>query len=215
MNRHPLRLPRARLSPARAGTQRLEAALAAIDAANGDDPRRLEVRGERRPKELAHAELVTEWVCRLRPEASHALLLAARAHHVRRWEIARERFPSDRAGYFRWRKELQELHANVAAEILRGVGYDDVTVARVQDIIWKRGLGRDPEVQAFEDALCLTFLETQLAAFADEHSSEAARTVLVKTLAMMSSEGRRIARELPLSASVRALLVEALESLGT
>ncbi len=193
-------------------TRRLEAALAAIDAANGDDPHSLEVRGECRPKELAHAELVTEWVRRLRPEASHALLLAARAHHVRRWEIPRERYSKDRAGYLRWRKELQKLHAKVTAEILRGVGYDVATVARVQDILRKRGLGRDPEVQAFEDALCLAFLETQLARFADEHTGEKARSVLVKTLAKMSSAGRRVALELPLSASDRALLIEALES---
>ncbi|MEE8474578.1 MAG: DUF4202 family protein, partial [Myxococcota bacterium] len=83
---------------------RLAAALAAIDAANRDDPNTLEVRGERRPKELAHAELVSEWVRRLRPEASEALLLAARAHHVRRWEIPRDRFSKDRPGYLRWRK---------------------------------------------------------------------------------------------------------------
>ena len=199
-------------STPRARTRRLEAALAAVDAANGDDPHSLEVRGEFRPKELAHAELVTEWVRRLRPEPSHALLLAARAHHVRRWEIPRERYPKDRAGYLRWRKELQKFHSNVAAEILRGVGYDDATVTRVQDILRKRDLRRDPEVQAFEDALCLTFLETQLAAFADEHPSEKARTVLVKTLAKMSSAGRRVARELPLSGSARVLLGEALES---
>ncbi len=199
-------------STPRARTRRLEAALAAVDAANGDDPHSLEVRGEFRPKELAHAELVTEWVRRLRPEASHALLLAARAHHVRRWEIPRERYPQDRVGYLRWRTELQKFHSNVAAEILRGVGYDDATVTRVQDILRKRDLRRDPEVQAFEDALCLTFLETQLAAFADEHPSEKARTVLVKTLAKMSSAGRRVARELPLSGSARVLLGEALES---
>ena len=46
-------------------------------------------------------------------------------------------------------------------EILRGVGYDDDTIARVQDLVRKRGLGKDPEVQTLEDALCLVFLETQ------------------------------------------------------
>ena len=38
--------------------------------------------------------------------------------------------------------------------------------SEMQDIVRKRNLGGDPEVQTFEDALCLSFLETQLGAFA-------------------------------------------------
>jgi hypothetical protein len=44
---------------------RLERALAAIDAANADDPNTIEVGGVTRPKELAHAELMTAWIERL------------------------------------------------------------------------------------------------------------------------------------------------------
>ena len=51
---------------------RLETAIAAIDAANADDPVTVEIRGRRRPKELAHADLMTEWVRRLDPDASEA-----------------------------------------------------------------------------------------------------------------------------------------------
>ncbi len=191
---------------------RLAAALAAIDAANAADPHTLEVRGEQRPKELAHAALVTEWVRRLHPETSEALLIAARAHHIRRWEIPRERYSKDHAGYLRWRKQLQKYHASITADILREVGYDDATIARVQDILRKRGLGRDEEVQVFEDALCLTFLETQLASFSQEHASEKAWDVLVKTVRKMSPAARRCARELPLSETSRAALFKALKS---
>ena len=48
-------------------SDRLRAALAAIDAANAGDPHTIEVDGEVRPKEQAHAELMTEWVERLDP----------------------------------------------------------------------------------------------------------------------------------------------------
>ena len=185
---------------------RLDTALAAIDLANHDDPHSLSVRGRRRPKELAHAELVSEWVRRLEPDASDALLLAARAHHVRRWEIARDQYPKGRSGYLRWRKELQKLHARVSGEILRGVGYDEVTIERVRDIVRKRGLGRDPEVQVFEDALCLTFLETQLAAFATNQPDEKAREVLAKTAKKMSPTARRLADTLSLPAAAREVL---------
>jgi hypothetical protein len=99
---------------------RLARALAAIDAANADDPARIVVRGDERPKELAHAELVTEWVQRLDPEASGELLLAARAHHLRRWVIPRSSYPTGRSGYLQWRKAQHEQHAGDVAGILEG-----------------------------------------------------------------------------------------------
>ena len=103
---------------------RFERALAAIDAANAADPTRIEWHGESQPKELVHAELVSGWVRRLRPDASPELLLAARAHHVGRWLIARSSYPPGRAGYLRWRRTLHDLHAERVAEILTAVGYD-------------------------------------------------------------------------------------------
>ena len=33
------------------------------------------------------------------------LLLAARAHHLRRWELPRDSYPVGRAGYLRWRRD--------------------------------------------------------------------------------------------------------------
>ena len=68
---------------------RLARAIEALDAANAEDPMRVEFDGELRPKELAHAELATRWVRRLRPDAGEELLLAARGHHLRRWAVPR------------------------------------------------------------------------------------------------------------------------------
>ncbi|MDZ4826688.1 MAG: DUF4202 domain-containing protein, partial [Actinomycetota bacterium] len=141
---------------------RLAAALAAVDAANAEDTNEVTVRGRSGPKELLHAELVTEWVTRLKPDASEPLLLAARAHHLRRWTVPRSSHPPGRVGYLRWRRLLHTQHATELGAILRDAGYDDATIERAQVIVRKEGLGTDPEVQALEDALCLVFLETQL-----------------------------------------------------
>lgn len=189
-----------------------EAAIAAIDAANADDPETIMVEGRAVPKELAHAELVSGWVRRLRPDASDELLLAARAHHVRRWEISRRSYPAGRAGYLRWRKTLHGHHAAVVEEVLTAAGYDDDTITRVQDLVRKRGLGRDPEVQVLEDALCLVFLETQLDDVAARLEQAKLVTVLHKTAAKMSPDGRDAARQLALPEALRPLLVDALEA---
>lgn len=189
---------------------RLSRALEAIDAANADDPHRLVIRGVERPKELGHAELASEWLAVLRPDAPEPLVLAVRAHHVRRWAIPRSSYPEGRSGYLRWRKALKDLHVAEVGRILGDVGYDPATVARVQDIVAKRGLGTDPDVQSLEDVLCLVFLETQLHDLAARLTTEHAVEVIRKTLPKMSDSAKAVALGLDLPAADRALLERAL-----
>ena len=185
---------------------RFDEAIAAIDAANRGDPHRITVKGRDRPKELWHSIMATEWVRVLRPDASEALLLAARAHHLRRWTVPRSSYPAGRAGYLRWRRDLHEQHARDVGEILAGLGYDAETIARVQDLVRKRGLGKDPEVQTLEDALCLVFLETQFHDLAARMDPETLDGVVDKTLKKMSPDAIARVADLDLSEADRALL---------
>jgi Domain of unknown function (DUF4202) len=189
---------------------RLAAALAAIDAANADDPNVISVDGVERPKELAHAELMTRWVRTLDPDCSDEQILAARAHHLRRWTIPRTSYPDGRSGYLKWRTALKRKHGDDVSAILRDVGYDDESVARVQAIVTKRGLGQDPAVQVHEDALCLVFLETQLDELASKMGDDKTVDILQKTAKKMSPVGLEAARELRFSPPAAALLERAL-----
>lgn len=185
-------------------------AIAAIDAANADDPSSVEIRGVTAPKELAHAELMTEWVLRLDPDASEPQLLAARAHHLRRWTVPRTSYPDGRAGYLRWRTSLRKRHAAEVGVLLSQLGYDPPTIERVQAIVNKAGLGTDPAVQVHEDALCLVFLETQLAETADRLGDDKIVEVIRKTAAKMSPTALALVADLPLRDTDRALVARAL-----
>jgi ketosteroid isomerase-like protein len=191
-------------------SERFDRAVAAIDAGNAQDPTVATVRGQTGPKEILHARLVTEWVGRLRPDASVALLLAARGHHYRRWTVPRASAPAGRAGYLRWRKSLQAQHARELGDLLTTAGYDPATVTRVQDIVQKVGLANDPEVQALEDALCLVFLETQLADVVARLDPATLDRVLVRTAQKMSDAGRAAIAEVPLDSQAGAILAAAL-----
>ncbi|HVM39656.1 MAG TPA: DUF4202 domain-containing protein [Acidimicrobiia bacterium] len=194
--------------------RRFETAIEAIDAANRDDPVRIEVRGERRPKELAHAELATEWVHRLVDDPSEELLLAARAHHVRRWTLPRSSYPEGRSGYLKWRKRLHEVHAEIVGGILDGAGYPPPAVERVQDLVRKKGLAAgDPEAQALEDALCLVFVETQFHDVAARLGDDKTVEVVKKTLRKMSARAQSLALGLPLTPADAALVERALADL--
>ena len=190
--------------------ERFERAIAAIDAANAEDPTTITVRDRTGPKEIVHAELVTEWVRDLDATPSEPLLLAARGHHLRRWSVPRSSYPAGRAGYLRWRRDLHERHARELGAILDTAGYDSETVTRVQTLVRKQGLGRDAEVQVLEDALCLVFLETQLADIAARLEPDKLTGVLVKTAKKMSPAGVAAIERVPLDDDARALLSDAL-----
>lgn len=190
-------------------TERYERAIAAIDAANADDPNTLVVRGVERPKEQAHAELMTEWVLRLDPDATEDQLLAARAHHLRRWSIPRDSYTEGRAGYLKWRLALKKQHAEEVAGILAEQGYDPETVERVQRIIRKDGLQHDPAVQTHEDALCIVFVETQLAELTEQLGDDKTVDVIAKTLKKMSPAGISAAAEVVPDDHSRELLLRA------
>jgi hypothetical protein len=120
--------------------------------------------------------------------------------------VPRRDYPEGRAGYLRWKTDLQRRHAEAVAPLLTAAGYAPAEVDRVQDIIRKRRLASDPDVQALEDALCLVFLETQLDELAGRLDEAAVVEVLRKSLAKMSAEGKALAAEVPMTDSGRALL---------
>ena len=177
----------------------LDEAFAAIDAANAEDPN---------GKELDHAERAVAWIRRLRPDAPDELLLAARGHHVRRWEIPRTDEPEGRPGYLRWKRRLQQHHADVLGRVLDGSGFD---VARVQAIVRKERLKTDPDVQSLEDALALVFLETQLADLGAKLDDDHLVDVLAKTLRKMTPDGRAAAASLAYDEHGRALVARAVD----
>lgn len=161
-------------------------------------------------RELRYARRMTESLETFAPDASEELRLAVRCQHIRRWEIPRSTFPMNRIGYRRWRSALAEFHARTAGEIMREAGYEESTVARVQDIVQKRRLKKDSDVQTLEDVACLVFLEHYLHEFALAHDDAKVVDILRKTWPKMSVRGQERALELDLPTQMRHLVKRAL-----
>jgi hypothetical protein len=185
-------------------------AVARIEEAQAHDPHRTLVDGVELPDELLYARRMTAWLDRLEPGASEALRLAVRCQHLRRWVIPRADYPMTRAGYHDWRTTLARFHAEQAGVILRGVGYDEATVARVQSLVRKERLKTDPEAQTLEDVACLVFLENEFAEFAARHEEDKVVNIVARTWRKMSERGRAEAMKLDLPPGARGLIGKAL-----
>jgi len=169
------------------------------------------VDGVAEPKELAHSKMASAWLRRFDVDPSDEQLIAARAHHLRRWDIPRTDYPDGRAGYLRWRRDLGARHRDDVEAIMGDAGYDDSAIARTAAIMAKRDLDRDPAVQAHEDALCMVFLETQLDQLCDRLGDEKAAEVVAKTLGKMSPAGITAALSVRFSDPGGAVVAAAVE----
>jgi hypothetical protein len=191
---------------------RFSKAVSRFDEENSRDPTHIVLDEVAYPQELLYAVRLTDWVVRLEPDASEHLLLAARSQHICRWKIPRRSYEMTRAGYLRWRTDLKQFHARKTEEILREVGYDDATVKQVCDLNLKRRLGRDPECQTLEDALCLVTLQFQLSDLVAKTEPAKMVEILQKTWKKMSPAARDHALNLPFSESDRQLIAQALSA---
>jgi uncharacterized protein DUF4202 len=197
------------------GNKRLNDVIAAIDAANEQDPNTIEVDGRRQPTELVYGQRMSATLARMAPATSEPLRIAARGQHIERWTSPRQRYPEGRVDYLRWRKDLQEFHARRLGEIMAAASYDSDAIARVGALIRKERLKADAEAQMLEDVACVVFLEHYLADFLRKTDQDKLAGILAKTWHKMSPSGREEARKLPLPPPVPMLLEQGLARLRT
>ena len=191
---------------------RFQHAIALIDEQNSLDPNTEIINGKSIPREVLYSQRLTEWIIRLNPEASEALLLAARSQHICRWKIPRTDYPVTRPGYHQWKNDLKRFHARLSGEILAQAGYDEPIIARVRSLNLKEGFPNDPETRTLEDALCLMFLEYQFAPLAEKAEASKVVNALRKSWSKMTEPARKAALTLNYESRQKALLATALEA---
>lgn len=190
---------------------RLQQVLALIDAENREDPNQEQAEGRSWPKEYLYSRRMSETLAGFVPSAAELLQIACRAQHIKRWSIPRADYPMNRAGYKQWRGELAEFHGDLTAKLMASVGYDEDEQQRVKDLLLKKQLKRDPQVQALEDVICLVFIDYYLADFATRHSEDKLIDIIRKTWGKMSPDGHAAALQLSLNTEVQALVGKALK----
>ncbi|MEW5962312.1 MAG: DUF4202 domain-containing protein [Pseudomonadota bacterium] len=190
-------------------TPRFAAVTKAIDAANADDPRQTVVGGTPRPFEVVYSERMSARLTSMYPDASELLRIAARAQHIRRFDIPRNRYAEGRDGYNQWRKACREHHGELVTRLMRDAGYGDDDISHVVAIVKKEQLKKDRDSQALENVVDVVFLEHYLDEFLAKYAAyddDKIVDILGKTLRKMSPKGHAAALALPMPERTRRLV---------
>lgn len=190
---------------------KLSKTLRLIDEANLKDPNKIDVDGDLMPAEHVYGNRMSMVLQDYVTDPSPYLQIAARGQHIERWKSPRSDFPVGKTGYFHWRNMLKKFHAARVSEIMNEAGYEDEACARVSELIRKKGLAHDLEVQRLEDVVVLVFLQYYAAEFLGKHTPEKGLDVMVKTAKKMSANGILKASMITLPQKVEQVLKEALK----
>ena len=192
---------------------KLDAAFQLFDDYNRQDPRSFTWNGTTYPQEYFLAVKLHEWVLKLDPDASEELLLASRSQHIGRWELPRENDPEGREAYLKWRQDLARHHAEIVAGLMAKAGYGEEQIERVKQIILKKRIKVDAEVQTMENAVCLVFLEFLYEDFRKRYESDPEKMIdiLWKSLLKMDAHGHSFALQLSYSEGGQELVQKAVE----
>jgi len=167
-----------------------------IDAANSEDPNKVEVEGKEWPKELLYSHRMSDMLQRFAPEADDAMKIAIRAQHIQRWKSPRENYSMDRIGYLKWRKDLYTFHADTVGELMKQAGYGEAEIERVKMTVAKKHLKSSDDTQLLEDVTDLVFIEHYMLEFAGKHgeySEEKWIDIIQKTWKKMSDKAHDFA----------------------
>lgn len=195
-------------------TEQFTAVISAIDAANAEDPRTITVDGKTQPFESDYAARMSDTLGQLYPDASELLRIAARAQHIRRWQIPRDTYPKNREGYQKWRLELRKLHADLVGAIMQDNGYSAKDIEQVGRFLRKERLKKDAQSQALENVVDVVFLANYWDDFVARHpqyDDDKLIDIVGKTLRKMSSIGHQAALALNLPDATKRIVLIAVE----
>lgn len=188
-------------------------AIKIINEIHSLDPTKVDYNGSKIPAELLYANQCTEWLFKLKPEASELEELAAKCQHFKRWEIPRSSYPTGKKGYYQWRIFLYDFQANEAAKVLLEVGYNNEDVETVKQMIAKKDIKGNEQAQLIEDVACLVFLEHYMLPFAEtkkDYSEEKWLKIIKMTWGKMSPKAHKFALKINYAPEIFQLINKAL-----
>lgn len=186
-----------------------------IKSANSEDPNQ-ESDGEKSwPKELLYTHRMADMLERYAPEADDVMKLAIQAQHIQRWQSPRDAYPMNKQGYYQWRTNLYQFHADTLAALMQTAAYSETDIERAKRAVAKKALRSNSDTQLLEDVSALVFIEHYMLPFVNKHpeyDEEKWLGIILRTWNKVSEKGQKFALsgELKLPESLVPLITKAI-----
>ncbi len=167
-----------------------------INATNSDDPNKELYNDKLWPKELLYSHHMTNMLNRFAPDTDDVMKLGISAQHIERWKSPRDAYSMDKKGYYQWRTQLYQFHADTVCALMKQVGYSDAELERVNNAVSKKSLNTNADTQLVEDIAALVFIEHYMQAFADKHPEYDEKKwleIILRTWNKMSDHAQKFA----------------------
>jgi hypothetical protein len=123
--------------------------------------------------ELTHANLVLEWVLRLKPNADEALKIAALSHDIDRAKTGiTEKDLNDYSKINEFKKEHSIRSANFISEILQKYNYQPEFIKKVRRLVENHEFGGDEETDILTDADSLAYFDYNIPFYLKRNGKE-------------------------------------------
>ncbi len=167
-----------------------------IKSTNSEDPNQ-ESDGEKSwPKELLYTHRMAEMLERYSPDADNVMKLAIQSQHIQRWQSPRNSYPMNKKGYYQWRTNLYQFHADTLATLMQKVDCSKTDIDRAKQAVGKKSLKNNPDTQLLEDVSALVFIEHYMQPFVDKHPEYDEKkwiSIILRTWNKVSETGKKFA----------------------
>ena len=141
-----------------------------------------------------YSKRMIETLFAFQTKPSKTLQIACQAQHIDRWRYPRSQYPADRKGYLQWRSKLYQIHSQILSELLLTFDLEKTFVSKVSNLVAKKKLKTDSEVQIVEDVACLVFIEYYFDSFIEKINDEQKIISIVqKTWSKMTKQAHQFA----------------------
>ncbi len=167
-----------------------------IDDANSKDPNQESDGNKDWPKELLYSHRMADMLERFDPDSDDVIELAIRAQHIERWKSPRSDFPMNKKGYYQWRTQLYQFHADTLGKLMLEAGYDTSDIERAKLAVGKKNLKNNLDTQLLENISAMVFIEHYMLEFVENHpeyDEDKWITIILRTWNKMSEKGQEFA----------------------
>jgi HD superfamily phosphohydrolase YqeK len=157
-----------------------------------------------------HSEQVREFILRIKPDASEELQIAGLAHDIER-AVDPRILQVEGESYEEYKQRHAERSAQITAQMMREIGYEEDAVGRVSAIIGIHEIGGGEEGDTLRDADSLSYFSNNIEPYIRRNGVQKARMKVKLMYQRMGEKAKQMVKSMEFSDEARKVVDSVVE----